>query len=88
MHLQKHLYLLLVVGDDAADKVRVSVPECGHEVTQLLFVQLANSTEHALAGLEGTVHRVRHSRYLVQADDTVHCAERERQQDTRIRVQP
>lgn len=52
------IYLLLVVGDDATDKVRVGVPERGHEVTQLLFIQLAYSTEHTLASFKGSMHRV------------------------------
>lgn len=52
------LYLLLVVGDNAADKVGVGVPERGHEVTQLLLVQLAHGAEHALTGFGRTVHGV------------------------------
>ncbi len=62
-----------MVGDDATDKVGVGVPECGHEVTKLLLVQLAHSAEHALTGFERTMHGVRHSCHLIKADNTVHC---------------
>lgn len=72
------LYLFLVVGDDAADEVRVGVPERGHEVTQLLLVQLAHSAEHALTCFERTVHGVRHSCHLIQADDAVHWEDTEK----------
>lgn len=60
-----------MVGDDAADKVGVGVSERGHQVPQLLLVQLAHGAEHAFTRLEGTVHGIRHSRYFIQADDTV-----------------
>lgn len=62
-----------MVWDDAADKVRVGVSEGGHEVTQLLLVQLAHGAEHALTGFERTVHGVRHSCHFIQAHNTVHC---------------
>lgn len=45
-----------MVGDDAANKVGVGVPQSGHELGQLLLVQLAHCAEHALAGLKGTGH--------------------------------
>lgn len=51
-------HLLLVVRDDAADEVRVGVPQCGHEVPQLLLVQLAHCAEHAFTGLERTMDGV------------------------------
>ena len=64
---------LLVVGDDAADKVGVGVPQGGHEVGQLLLVQLAHRAEHALLGLVGGTERcVAHASHLVQAHDAVH----------------
>lgn len=62
-----------MVGNDAADEVWVGVPERGHEVTQLLLVQLAHSAEHSLTGSGCTVNRLRHSCHLIQADDAVHC---------------
>ena len=75
------MHLLLVVGDDAADEVGVGVPQGGHEVGELLFVQLAHRAEHALAGLEGSVHGVRHARHLVQAHDAVHWDQKHRRCD-------
>ena len=42
--------LLVVVGDDAPDKVGVGVVERGHEFAQLFLVQLAHSAEHAFLG--------------------------------------
>lgn len=41
--------LLLMVGDDAADKVGVGVAQGGHQFAQLLLVQLPHCAEHALA---------------------------------------
>jgi len=64
------MYLLLVVGDDATDKVGVGVPQSGHELGQLLLVQLAHRAEHTLAGLEGTGH-FGHG-HLIQTHDAVH----------------
>lgn len=60
-----------MVGDDAADKVGVCVPQSGHELGQLLLVQLAHCAEHALAGLKGTGH-LRHARHFVQTHNAVH----------------
>lgn len=51
------IYLLLMVGNDTSDKVGVGVSEGGHEFGELLLVQLANGTEHALA-CAGPEHRV------------------------------
>lgn len=42
--------LLLVVGNDTTDKVRVGVSECYHQLGELLLVQLGHGTEHALPG--------------------------------------
>ena len=64
-------YLLLVVGDDAADEVGVGVPQSGHELGQLLLVKLAHRAEHALTGLKGTRH-LRHPCNLIQTHDTIH----------------
>lgn len=50
----EHPHLLLMVGNDAADEVGVGIPQGGHELGQLLLVQLPHGTEHALSGLEGT----------------------------------
>lgn len=63
-------YLFLVVGNDAADKVGVRVPQGGHELGQLLLVQLAHGAEHAFTGLEGAGH-LGHG-HLIQTDDPVH----------------
>lgn len=41
---------LFMVGDDAAYKVGVGIPECHHELGELLLVQLTNSSEHSLPG--------------------------------------
>ena len=66
-------HLLLVVGDDAADKVGVGVPQRGHELGQGLLVQLAHRAEHALLGLVSGAERcVAHASHLVQAHDAVH----------------
>jgi len=51
------IYLLLVVGDDAAYKVGVGVAEGGHQLGQLLLVELGHGAEHTLPGA-GTEHRV------------------------------
>ena len=56
-------YLLLVVGDDAADEVRAGVVEGLHESVQLLLVGLGHRAEHPLPGArpEGRLSRTRHS---------------------------
>lgn len=59
-----------MVRDDAADKVGVGVPQSGHELGQLLLVQLAHGAEHALTGLKGTGH-LGHARHLIQTHDVV-----------------
>ena len=75
-HTPEWPHLLLVVGDDAADEVGVGVPQRGHELGQLLLVQLSHRAEHALACLEGPwQRRLRHAGHLVQANDAVHCRE-------------
>lgn len=38
---------LLVIRDDASDKVRVCVAQGDHQFGKLLFVQLANCPEHS-----------------------------------------
>ena len=47
IHTEKENYLLLVVGDDTADKVRLCLTESLHQVGQLLLVKLTDCTEHA-----------------------------------------
>ena len=47
-HTEKAAYLLLMVGDDAADKVRMCLVEGLHQIGQLLLVELTNRTEHTL----------------------------------------
>lgn len=62
-----------MVGDDAANKVGVGVPQCGHELSERLLVELANSAKHALFGfVGGTKSRLIHPCHLVQTHDTVH----------------
>lgn len=60
-----------MVGDDAANKVWVGVPQCGHEFGQLLLVELPHGAEHAFTRLKGTGH-LRHAGHFVQAHDAVH----------------
>lgn len=63
-----------MVRDDAADEVGVGVPQRGHQLGQLLLVELPHGAEHALPRLEGPgQRRLRHAGHLVQADDAVHC---------------
>lgn len=64
---------LLVVGDDAANEVGRGVAQRGHQLAQLLLVQLSHCTEHALLGLGGAGQRaLRHLGHLVQSHDAVH----------------
>lgn len=64
----------LVVGDDAAHEVGVGVSESGHELGQLLLVELADCAEHALLGfVRGAEGRLVHPGHLVQAHDPIHC---------------
>lgn len=61
-----------MVGDDAANKVGVGVPQCGHELGQRLLVELSHRTKHALFRFVGGAKgRLVHPRHLVQAHDTV-----------------
>lgn len=70
---ESNAYSFLVVGDDAANKVGVGVPQCGHELGERLLVQLADRAKHALLGfVGGTKSRLIHPGHLVQAHDTVH----------------
>ncbi len=61
-----------MVGDDAADKVGVGVPQCGHELGQRLLVELSHCAKHALfrfvGGPEGCLV---HPCHLVQAHNAV-----------------
>lgn len=64
----------LMVGDDAAHKVRCGIAQCSHQLSQLLFVELAHGAEHALFGLGGTGQRaLSHLGHLVQPHNAVHC---------------
>ncbi len=65
-------HLLLMIGDDASDKVRVGVSESGHQICQLLFVQLSYCTEHSLASLDGSMQGFSHSGHFVQSHNSVH----------------
>lgn len=68
-------YPLFVVGDDAANKVGVGVSQRGHQLGQLLLVQLPHSAEHALLGLVGGAERrLVHPGNLVQTHDSINLA--------------
>lgn len=45
-----------MIGDDAADKVGLCVVKCGHQFSERLFVELADSTEHSFLCLGGAWH--------------------------------
>lgn len=66
-------YPLLVVWNDAANKVGISVSESCHQFGERFLVQLPNSTKHALLGL---VCRAKsslcHTSDLIQAHNTIH----------------
>lgn len=49
-------YLFLMIWDNAADKVRISVPQCCHELGQLFLVQLSHCAKHPLTGFKCTWH--------------------------------
>lgn len=72
-----------MIGNDAADEVGVGVPECRHQVTQLLLVQLTHSTEHALTGFECAMDGACH---LIHADNTVHCEDVEKEEQPCLSV--
>lgn len=61
-----------MVGDDAADKVGVGVPQGGHQPAERLLVELPHGTEHAFFGfVRGSKGRLTHPRDLVKADDAI-----------------
>lgn len=63
-----------MVGDDAAHEVGGGIAQRGHQLPQLLLVELPHGAEHALLGLGGAGQRaLRHLGHLVQAHDAVHC---------------
>lgn len=65
-------YSFFVVGNDAANKIRVGVPQCGHELSEWLLVELAHSPKHALFRfVGGTKSRLIHPCHLVEAHNTV-----------------
>lgn len=64
----KHLlssHLFLMVGDYASDKVRVGISQGGHQICQLLFVQLSYCTEHSLTSLDCSMQGFSHSSHFV-----------------------
>lgn len=66
-------YPLLVIWNDAANEVRVGVPEGRHQLGERLFVELPDGPEHALLGLiRRAKGGLRHARHLIQTHDTVH----------------
>lgn len=71
--LRQEPYPFFVIRDDAADEVWARVSQGGHQLGQLLLVQLPHCPEHALLGLgsarEGAF---RHLRHLVQPHNPVH----------------
>lgn len=72
-------YPLLVVGDDAANKVGVRVPQGSHELGEGLLVELSHCAEHSLLCLvSGSECRLCHTGHLVQAHDAVHWWEKDR----------
>lgn len=50
------LYPLLMVGDDASDKVGLGVVQGRHEFGQGLLVELSHSPEHSLLGFGTAGH--------------------------------
>lgn len=61
-----------MVGDDAAHKVGVGVPQCGHELGERLLVELTHCAKHALlCFVGGTKGCLVHPSHLVQTHDTV-----------------
>ncbi len=65
-------HLLLMIRDDASDKVRVGVSESGHQICQLLFVQLSYCTKHSLTRLDRSMQGFSHSSHFVQSHNSVH----------------
>lgn len=66
------IYSFFMVGDDAADKIGVGVPQCRHELGERLLVELSHGAKHALfCFIGGTKGRLVHSCHLVQAHDTI-----------------
>lgn len=62
-----------MIWNDAANKIGISVSERCHQLGERFFVQLANSTKHALLGL---VRRAKsclcYSSDLIQTHNTIH----------------
>lgn len=63
---------LLMIGNDAADKTRVGVAECGHETAQGFFVELPHSPEHSTAG-PASRWAISKAAHLFQPHDALHC---------------
>lgn len=70
---------LLVIWNDAANKIGIGVSERCHQLGERFFVQLPNSTKHALLGL---VCRAKsslcYSSDLIQTHDTIHWEGKEK----------
>lgn len=61
-----------MIGDDAANKVGVGVPQGGHEFGQLFLIQLTHGAEHALLSLiSSTKCCLVHACNLVQTHNSV-----------------
>lgn len=49
-------YPLLMIWNNASDKVGLGVVQCGHEFGQRLLVELPHCAEHSLLGFRATRH--------------------------------
>ncbi len=56
-------YLLLVIGNDASDKMWICISERGHETSKLFLVELSHCPEHSLlrSNSEGRLIHLRRS---------------------------
>lgn len=62
-----------MIWNDAANKIGISVSERCHQLGERFFVELANSTKHALLGLVRRAEsRLRYSSDLIQTHNTIH----------------
>lgn len=70
-----------MIGDDAANEVRVGVSEGCHQLGQRFFVELPDGTKHALLGfICGAKSCLSHTSDLIQTHDTVHWGGERRKQ--------
>lgn len=66
------IYSFIVVGDDAADKIGVGVPQCRHELGERLLVELSHGAKHAFFCFIGSTKGcLVHSCHLVQAHNAI-----------------